>query len=41
LAEAPSYGQSIFHYEPRGKAAKAYEKLGWEVLDYFDSREAL
>ncbi len=36
LAEAPSYGQSIFHYEPGGKAAKAYERLGREVLDYFE-----
>ncbi len=35
LAEAPSYGQSIFHYEPNGKAAKAYERLGREVLEYF------
>ncbi len=31
LAEAPSFGQSIFHYEPRGKAAKAYRKLAEEV----------
>ena len=35
LAEAPSFGQSIFHYEPRGKAAKAYERLTREVTDYF------
>lgn len=32
LAEAPSFGQSIFHYEPRGKAAKAYSRLGQEIL---------
>lgn len=38
LAEAPSFGQSIFHYEPRGKAAKAYERLGREVLDYFEGK---
>lgn len=37
LAEAPSFGQSIFHYEPSGKGAKAYERLGREVLDYFSS----
>jgi len=36
LAEAPSFGQSIFHYEPNGKGAKAYERLTREVLDYFD-----
>jgi len=36
LAEAPSFGQSIFHYEPRGKAAKSYERLSRELLDYFE-----
>lgn len=36
LAEAPSFGQSIFHYEPNGKGAKAYERLGREVLEYFN-----
>ena len=35
LAEAPSFGKSIFHYEPRGKAAKAYERLTREMLDFF------
>jgi len=35
LAEAPSFGKSIFHYEPRGKGAKAYERLGRELLGYF------
>lgn len=35
LAEAPSYGQSIFHYEPKGKGAKAYERLAKELLDNF------
>lgn len=38
LAEAPSFGQSIFHYEPRGKGAKSYERLTRELLDYFDER---
>jgi len=33
LAEAPSYGQSIFHYEPKGKGARAYERLVREVVD--------
>ncbi len=31
LAEAPSFGQSIFHYDPRGKGAKAYMRLAREV----------
>lgn len=33
LAEAPSYGKSIAHYEPAGKGAKAYEKLAREILE--------
>ncbi len=33
LAEAPSFGQSIFHYEPSGKGASAYERLAREVLE--------
>lgn len=36
LAEAPSFGKSIFHYEPKGKGAKAYERLGRELLDFFE-----
>jgi chromosome partitioning protein len=36
LAEAPSYGQSIFHYEPRGKGASAYRRLAQEFLDIFN-----
>jgi chromosome partitioning protein len=35
LAEAPSFGKSIFHYEPNGKAAKSYERLSKEFLGYF------
>jgi len=38
LAEAPSFGKSIFHYEPKGKGAKAYERLSREILDFFDKR---
>jgi chromosome partitioning protein len=38
LAEAPSYGQSIFNYEPRGKGAKAYERLTRELMDYFETQ---
>jgi len=33
LAEAPSYGKSILHYDPRSKGAKAYESLAKEVID--------
>jgi chromosome partitioning protein len=33
LAEAPSFGQSIFHYDPRGKGSRAYERLAREVLE--------
>ncbi len=33
LAEAPSFGKSIFHYEPGGKGAKAYTNLVIEILE--------
>lgn len=33
LAEAPSFGQSILHYDPSGKGGKAYERLAREILD--------
>lgn len=33
LAEAPSYGRSIFHYDPKSKGGKAYEKLARELID--------
>lgn len=33
LAEAPSFGKSIFHYDPRGKGAKAYDRLAREILE--------
>ena len=33
LAEAPSFGQSILHYDPRGKGAKAYERLAKELIE--------
>ncbi len=35
LAEAPSFGQSILHYEPHGKGAKAYERLAREILEKY------
>ncbi|MEK7202783.1 MAG: AAA family ATPase [Patescibacteria group bacterium] len=33
LAEAPSYGRSIFYYDPKSKGGKAYEKLAKELID--------
>lgn len=32
LAEAPSFGKTIFQYEPDGKGAKAYERLAKELI---------
>ncbi|HBF67323.1 MAG: Sporulation initiation inhibitor protein soj [Candidatus Magasanikbacteria bacterium GW2011_GWA2_46_17] len=32
LAEAPSHGKSILHYDPSGKGARAYERLAHELL---------
>ena len=36
LAEAPSYGQSILHYDSGSKGAKAYERLAKELI-YFEN----
>ena len=33
LAEAPSFGRSILHYDPHSRGARAYEKLAREVID--------
>jgi len=33
LAEAPSFGRSILHYEPKSKGGKAYERLAKELID--------
>lgn len=33
LAEAPSYGHSILHYDPKSKGGKAYHKLARELVD--------
>ena len=37
LAEAPSFGKSILHYEPKGKGSRAYERLAREVLERHSS----
>lgn len=33
LAEAPSFGKPIAHYDPWSKGAKAYERLAKEIID--------
>jgi chromosome partitioning protein len=33
LAEAPSFGRSILHYDPESRGGKAYEKLAREIID--------
>lgn len=33
LAEAPSFGKTIFEYDPGGKGANAYERLAREMLE--------
>jgi chromosome partitioning protein len=33
LAEAPSFGKSILHYDPSSKGAKAYERLARELVE--------
>lgn len=33
LAEAPSFGKTIFEYEPGGKGASAYERLAREIME--------
>ena len=39
LAEAPSFGKSILHYDPGSKGAKAYEKLAEEVAAAVEATE--
>lgn len=38
LSEAPSFGQSIFAYDPDSAGAQAYAKLAGEVIRRFDLR---
>lgn len=33
LAEAPSFGRSIVHFDPQSKGAKAYERLAMEIIE--------
>ncbi len=33
LAEAPSFGRTIAHFDPTSKGARAYERLAREILD--------
>jgi chromosome partitioning protein len=33
LAEAPSFGQSIFHYAPDSNGAEDYRRLAQEILE--------
>ncbi|MEA2113367.1 MAG: ParA family protein [Patescibacteria group bacterium] len=33
LAEAPSFGKSIFQYAPHSRGAKAYQKLAQEIIN--------
>src|SRR3989339_272262 len=33
LAEAPSFGKSILHYDPSSKGGKAYERLAREIIE--------
>ncbi|MDA3802661.1 MAG: ParA family protein [Patescibacteria group bacterium] len=39
LAEAPSYGRSILHYDPKSKGAKAYKSLAKEVINIEKEKE--
>ncbi len=41
LAEAPSYGQSIFGYDRTSRGAEDYQALAGEVLAYYAGRELL
>jgi chromosome partitioning protein len=41
LAEAPSFGQSIFDYAPKSPGAEDYGALGGEVLAYYAGRDLM
>ena len=38
LAEAPSFGKPILHYDPRSRGAESYIKLAKEILDHDQTR---
>ncbi|MCX6792666.1 MAG: AAA family ATPase [Candidatus Falkowbacteria bacterium] len=38
LAESPSYGRSILHYDPKSKGGRAYEKLALELIHLYDNK---
>jgi chromosome partitioning protein len=40
LAEAPTFGQTIFEYDPFGPAASSYKTLGKEVIKNFNLKNA-
>lgn len=37
LTEAPSFGKSILHYDPKSKGATAYERLARELLELHEN----
>jgi chromosome partitioning protein len=39
LAEAPSFGKPILHYDPRSRGAESYIKLAKEILDHEQTRQ--
>ena len=39
LSEAPSHGQSIFHYDSESKGAKAYERLAKEFIYLLENNQ--
>lgn len=39
LAEAPSHGKTIMHYDASSRGAKAYERFAREILDYLETKE--
>jgi chromosome partitioning protein len=41
LAESPSYGKSIFDYEPYSNGARDYERLAEEVVEVSEANDAL
>ena len=41
LAEAPSYGQSIFDYDASSRGAEDYQALAGEVLAYYAGRDLI